>query len=166
MRSFLGLVCLALGLTAGGCKSTTSTSEVGAVDTAQPVGSAECATCNMVVREQPAPRAQLVHRDGTRAYFCSISDMLPYLAAPSSHGKAEHIFVEVMSKEEDPAKASTSEHPWAPAESAFYVVEVKRPGVMGAPVLSYPNAEVAQQAAQEHGGKVQSFDQLKQGAAK
>ena len=32
----------------------------------------ECAACGMIVREQPSPRAQAVHRDGERVYFCSI----------------------------------------------------------------------------------------------
>jgi len=130
------------------------------------MGVAECASCNMVVREQPAPRAQLVHRDGTRAHFCSIGDMLPYLASPSPHGKPEQIFVEVMSLEEEPATPNTSAHPWAPAESASYVVGVTRPGVMGPPVLSYANPELAQQAAKRHAGRVQSFEQLKQGAGR
>lgn len=155
-------VCLGAGAGAFACESKSKQAESSVAVAAEPMGAAECATCNMVVREQPAPRAQLVHRDGTRAHFCSIGDMLPYLASPSPHGKAEHIFVEVMSAEEDPESTSTAEHPWTPAAGVSYVVGVKRPKVMGAPVLSYTDPGTAKQVAARHSAEVKSFEQLRQ----
>ena len=32
-----------------------------------------CTACGMVVREQPAPRGQVIHRDGTRVFLCDFS---------------------------------------------------------------------------------------------
>ncbi len=116
----------------------------------------------MVVREQPAPRAQLVHRDGTRAHFCSIGDLLQYLAAPSPHGNAQRVFVEVLSPTEDPEKPNLSPHAWQAAEAAFYVVGVKRPGVMGSPVLSYESEAAARDAAKHLKGRFRNFEQLRQ----
>lgn len=107
----------------------------------------EDAVCGMLVREQSAPRAQLVHRDGERAFFCSIGDLLVHLSAPSPHGPARAVFVEAMRADEDPAATHTGPHPWLPAEDAAYVVGVERSGVMGAPVLVYADASVARGVA-------------------
>jgi len=52
--------------------------------------------CGMLVREQSAPRSQVVHRDGSRFFFCSLSDLLVHLDAPSPHGRADVTFVEVL----------------------------------------------------------------------
>ena len=46
-----------------------------------------CTACGMVIREQPAPRGQLLRRDGTREFLCSIDDLVQYLDVPSPLGK-------------------------------------------------------------------------------
>jgi len=112
----------------------------------------EDAVCGMLVREQSAPRAQLVHRDGERAFFCSVGDLLVHLSAPSPHGSATDVFVEVLSADEDPGEAHLGEHPWRPADQVVYVVGVDRPGIMGAPVLAYADAETARRVAERHPG--------------
>lgn len=121
---------------------------------AQPIAldDQEDAVCGMLVREQSAPRAQVVHRDGERAYFCSIGDLLVHLSAPSPHGAATDVFVEVLSPEEDPLEAHVGEHPWRRADQVTYVVGVDRPGIMGAPVLAYLDAETARLVASRHPG--------------
>jgi nitrous oxide reductase accessory protein NosL len=108
--------------------------------------------CGMLVREQSAPRSQVVHRDGSRFFFCSLGDMLVHLGAPSPHGRAESVFVEVMEPAEDPMQSHTGEHPWVPAADAVYVVGVERQGIMGEPVLAYLSLSEAERAMQEHGG--------------
>ena len=127
---------------------------------AAPIGMAECAACNMVVHEQPAPRGQVVHRDGTREHLCSIGDMVQYLQAPSPHGSATSIFVEALEADFDPAKSDTKPRPWIPAESASYVVGVKRERIMGPAVLSYKERGQAETAAKKHGGKLASWQEL------
>ncbi len=91
----------------------------------------------MVVREQPAPRAQLLHRDGTRAFFCSIGDLVQYLQAPSRHGKVTHTFVEALPADVDPETPDMKPHPWLPAVDAHYLLGAKRRGIMGPPVLCF-----------------------------
>jgi nitrous oxide reductase accessory protein NosL len=108
--------------------------------------------CGMLLREQSAPRSQLVHRDGSRFFFCSLGDMLTYLSAPSPHGRVEALFVEVMAAGEDPMQSHTGNHPWAAAEEAIYVIGIPRPGIMGAPVLAYASQHEAERAMKGHSG--------------
>ena len=106
--------------------------------------------CGMLVREQSAPRSQVVHRDGSRFFFCSVADMLVHLSAPSPHGRTEAVFVEVMEPEEDPMLSHTGVHPWLPVEDAVYVIGIERRGVMGEPVLVYADRSEAERAMQGH----------------
>jgi copper chaperone NosL len=108
--------------------------------------------CGMVVREQSAPRGQVRHRDGSRFFFCSIGDLLVHLGAPSPHGRAEALFVEVMEPDEDPSQPHTGIHPWLAAEEAVYVIGIERPGIMGEPVLSYASRSDAEQVIARHSG--------------
>ena len=108
--------------------------------------------CGMFVREQSAPRSQLVHRDGSRFFLCSLGDMLVHLDAPSPHGRTESVFVEVMQTSEDPMEEHSGEHPWLPAGEAFYVIGVERAGIMGEPVLAYASKAEAEEAMKKYGG--------------
>lgn len=121
----------------------------------------EGAVCGMLVRDQSAPRAQVVHRDGERAFLCSVADMMVHLGAPSPHGSAQAVFIEVMKPGEDPLASHTGEHPWVPAEEATYVVGVERHGIMGEPVLAYESVGAARAVAADHpGARVLTFDEL------
>lgn len=124
-------------------------------------GGDECAACGMIVREQPSPRAQAVHRDGERAFLCSIGEALNYVAAPSPHGAIVATYVEVLAPDANPAANSAERRPWMPAERAVFVVGIARPRVMGRPVLAYGSREDASQAATRLGGRVATWSQLK-----
>ncbi len=152
-------ILLILSLALAGCSSNKEAA--GAQERhAQDLEHKECAACGMTVREQPAPRGQLIHRDGTQLYFCSISDMLTYLTAPSPHGAAVTLFVESLDKVLDPLVPATEQLPWLDAKSASYVIGVDKNMVMGRPVLSYSSAEHAQDIATRHGGSVVTWKQL------
>ena len=127
---------------------------------AAPIAIAECAACGMVVRDQPAPRAQVVHRDGTRAHLCSLGELVLYLQAPSPHGSVKAVFVEDLGEGFDPAGSDKKEHAWVAAPSASYVVGVARRGIMGPPVLSFKNPEQAHAAATKHGGTRATWNEL------
>ena len=142
------------------CQDKANTDAVASAASAAPMGAAECAACKMVVREQPAPRAQAVHRDGTRVHLCSIGDLVQYLASPSPHGSAIAIFVEALEGDFDPKGSDTKERPWVAAESASYVVGVDRERIMGPAVLSHKDRVLAERAAQAHGGKVSDWAEL------
>lgn len=121
----------------------------------------ECAACAMIVDEQPSPRGQLVHRDGTRAHFCSIADMITYLEAPSPHGPATHVFVEAMPADaEDRLARDTSTRPWTTAKGAAFVTGFERERIMGTPYLTYASSADARRAADELGARVVGWDEL------
>jgi copper chaperone NosL len=121
----------------------------------------ECGVCGMSVGMQPAPRAQVLHRDGTRKLFCSIGDWQVHLSAPSPHGKVVASFVEVMQPSEDPAIRDTEEHSWVPAEGASFVIGVPRSGIMGKSVLAYrAKAEADSMSASHPDARVIEFEEL------
>ena len=125
-----------------------------------PIGSHEGAVCGMVVREQSAPRAQVAHRDGERAFLCSIGDLLAYLQVPSPHGAPEAVLVEAMDPAEDPLEIHLGEHPWIAAAEAYYVVGIPRRSIMGEPVLVYRSADEAAEVARRPGARVLRFAEL------
>lgn len=163
MTRQLGRVwCFTVVALACACRDSSSEQAKAAAAVAAPIDVAECAACGMVVREQPAPRAQLVHRDGERAYFCSIGDLVIYLRAPSPHGDPVAIFVEVTPADEahDPTILDTRERPWVPAESATYLVGIDRPNIMGPPVLVYDSEAAADDGVARHGGTKKSWAEV------
>ena len=151
------VVCLA-SISCKGKKETDGASKSTA--SAAHIGLAECSACKMVVREQSAPRGQVVHRDGTRAHFCSLGDLVHYLEAPSPHGRATGIFVEALESTFDPTITDTKERPWVAADSATYVVGVKRKRIMGPAVLSYRQRSQGESAAKKHDGKLTTWPEL------
>lgn len=153
-----GLLSLALLLIAPGCRGQTTESEI--ADQPAPLAGAECGSCGMIVAEQPAPRAQLVHRDGERRHFCSLADLVHYIAAPSRHGKPRSVFVEVQPEDLDPAENSLQPHPFQLASNVHYVVGVPRRGVMGEPVLTFASPAAAAAVATRHGGRLVGWKEL------
>jgi len=127
----------------------------------QAISNQEGAVCGMLVRDQSAPRAQLLHRDGERAFLCSIGDLLAYLEVPSPHGAPVAIQVEVMDPAEDPLLSHPDPHPWVAAEEAVYVVGVARERIMGRPVMVYRDVADAQRAAAGASARMLDFTELK-----
>ena len=121
----------------------------------------EGAVCGMLVRDQPAPRAQVIHRDGERAFLCSIGDLLIHLDAPSPHGRPSRVLVEVLEPDEDPGEPDTGPHPWIPAEEGVYVVGIERQGIMGPPVLVYRSRSDAQQVTEGTSAQILDFEALR-----
>jgi copper chaperone NosL len=113
----------------------------------QPPGLAECAVCGMVVREQPAPRGQVVYRDGQHHFTCSLGDLRASLQSPGPLGHPVQVYVESLPEGFDPTSTDPGPHPWMPAEDGWYVFGADRPQVMGIPALSFADREAAEVAA-------------------
>lgn len=146
----MAVACVLVALFAG-CGPAT---DPGPLASAAPeIDAQECAVCGMLVRDQPAPRARAIHRDGTEAWACSLGDLLVHLAAPSPHGRVTRVQVEVMQPGEDPALGDVHAHAWVAADTAWYVVGVERRGIMGPPVLAYAKREGAEAVARGHDGR-------------
>lgn len=120
----------------------------------------EGAVCGMLVRDQSAPRAQVIHRDGERSFLCSIGDLLAYLEVPSPSGEALEVLVEVMEPDEDPLASHPEPHPWMRAADAVYVIGIPRRGIMGEPVLVYVDIETAEQVTAGTSARIVDFAEL------
>lgn len=128
---------------------------------AQSLSGTEGAVCGMVVSEQPAPRAQVVHRDGTRLFLCGIGDLLVHLEAPSPHGDPIEIYVEAIEVDEDPREIDVSEHEWIRAEDASYRLGDERPHlIMGEPVMVYRDRSTAESAISHGPTRILAFGEL------
>jgi nitrous oxide reductase accessory protein NosL len=128
----------------------------------EPIGLAECAVCGMVVGEQPSPRGQLVYRDGSHDHVCSIEELRALAQQPSARGRPTGVFVEVLPADFDPTSTSTDPLPWSDAQDAWYVFGAPRSGVMGEPVLAFPDRATASRFAEPLGSKPLPWSSLEQ----
>lgn len=143
-----------------GCGRGSSSDGPTTIAAADP-GGAECAVCGMVVREQPSPRGQVVHRDGEHAFLCSLSDLRAYVQTPGPRGEPIATFVEALPVGSDLRKMDTAAQPWMPAGEAHYVVGFDRPGVMGKPIGSFSSEEGAALAASALTGRPATWNALR-----
>ena len=151
-RALVFVVALVL-LSCSGTSDQVDTQNFAAVA----LDNASCASCGMVVREQPSPRGQAIHRDGTRVFFCSLADMIHYTAAPSPHGKVKHLYVEESDHQKDPLQHQFERLPWIDAKQSWFVVGVPRQGIMGKPLMSYRDEVVAKAVATQFSGAMGDF---------
>ncbi len=162
MKKLLVLSILALAA----CQPKPTSSDAGKEITAVNADTETCSACGMVVREQPSPRGQVVHRDGSREFFCSIDDLVQYLDVPSPRGKPVKVFTEIMSDDHDIEDLSVAWRPWGEAADIFFVTGIDRGGVMGAPAMTYRTQTAAEKAAKELGGMVVGLEQLRDASRK
>jgi len=155
--AFASLIALLLV----GCSSDEVGTGPAASQGARSLGGTEGAVCGMVVSEQPAPRAQVVHRDGTRLFLCGIGDLLVHLEARSPHGAPIEIYAEAMEIDEDPREVDFSEHEWIRAEDATYRIGDERPHlIMGEPVMVYRDRLTAESALSHGPTRILDFGEL------
>ena len=153
---------LGLVLLVAACPSSENAADGGGAEEPQSVRGTEGAVCGMVVSEQPAPRAQVVHRDGTRLFLCGIGDLLAHLEAPSPHGRPVDIWVEAMEPDEDPRDVHLDEHEWIRAEKAVYRIGDERPPIiMGEPVMTYRDRATAERAISHGPTRLLDFEELR-----
>jgi copper chaperone NosL len=155
-RCMLGLCALLMACSGGSSNAEPQVTAPEAFD------DHECAACGMIVRDQPSPRGQVVHRDGTRVYLCAIADMLTYLDAPSRHGAAVAVYVEASAPGvDDPRAHDMRPRPWIPATDAHFVTGFDRERVMGAPFLTYAKQEDAQRVATDLDAQVLDWNRVR-----
>ncbi len=162
LPTLLLLPMLALALLLAACQPEENSSATDAESaTASDPKTETCAACGMVMREQPAPRGQVVHRDGTRAFLCSIDDLVQYLDIPSPAGKPTRIYAEVMPDGHDSKDMNQAWQPWFDVADLFFVTGIERGAVMGDPVMTYRARAAAEKAAEKWGGSLVTFEQLR-----
>ncbi len=124
------------------------------------IENAECEVCGMLVGEQPAPRGQVVYRNGHHAFTCSLEGLHALVSVRSPLGKPVGVYVEALPERFDWTQSSVEPHPWVAADEAFFVAGAKRSQVMGFPLLSFSEQPAARQAADSLGTQPHQWGQL------
>ena len=148
-RAFLVLV-LILNLAA--CKQEAAQDVAPVALTAEAVGH----FCQMDLLEHPGPKAQ-VHLEGLPGmpiYFSQVRDGIAYTRMPEQSYPILAFYVNDMGAEgvswEDPGASN-----WIPADQAWFVLESRREGGMGAPeMVPFRDRDVALAFAAREGGRV------------
>lgn len=115
--------------------------------------------CQMNVLEHPGPKAQ-IHLAGNPhpIWFTQIRDAIAFTLLPEEVEEISVVYVTDMAKTawENPKSAS-----WVAAQDAFYVIESKRQGGMGAPeAVPFAAQEAADSFVARHGGRVVGLDDI------
>ncbi|MCF8474619.1 MAG: nitrous oxide reductase accessory protein NosL [Emcibacter sp.] len=114
--------------------------------------------CSMIVIDHNGPKAQIFEHNREGAiWFTSVRDALVYNMLPGEAQDVQIIYVSDMSqakKWQIPQKNLI----WIRAEDAFYVIESRKRGGMGAKeTVPFGNRDSADNFAREFGGNVVSF---------
>ncbi|MBL4802909.1 MAG: nitrous oxide reductase accessory protein NosL [Emcibacter sp.] len=149
MRVFFSMMVLLLS----GCQE-----EVQIPDPVQLTRDAEGFYCNMIVIDHPGPKAQVYEKDRDSAiWFTSVRDALAYNILP---GEAQHVQVIYV---HDMGQANNWDKPqvsgiWIKAREAFYVLESRKRGGMGArETIPFRDKASADDFSREFGGHVVAY---------
>lgn len=116
--------------------------------------------CGMNVLEHPGPKGQIILSPANEpVWFSSARDTLAFTLLPEEPKNIAAIYVSDM------AHAPTWEEPgaenWVNAREAFYVIESKALGGMGAQeAVPFSQREAADRFVFEKGGRIVSFDEI------
>lgn len=117
--------------------------------------------CQMNLLEHPGPKAQLfLEKNPDPLFFSQVRDAIAYARAPEQVAPIVAIYVNDMGR-----SGATWETPgdgnWISAEKAFYVVQSRRQGGMGAPeTIPFATREKADAFARAEGGRVLAYGDI------
>lgn len=117
-----------------------------------------CELDGMLLSEYGGPKAQIHYAGQDKpAFFCDTVELFNTLLAGEQVRPIRAVYVQDMGQAE-------WEHPqghWIDAKTAIYVVGGKRHGSMGPTIASFAQEADATKFAQEYGGKVLRFADIK-----
>lgn len=117
-----------------------------------------CELDGMSLADYPGPKAQIHYADqDSPIFFCDTIELFSTLLAGEQVRPTRAIFVQDMGQ----ADWDSPRGHWISAKSAFYVVGSKRHGSMGKTLASFAQKADAEKFAEEFGGEVLSFDEIK-----
>lgn len=117
----------------------------------------DCALCGMTITNFPGPKGWACLRDGSRAAFCSTSDLFSWAWQPESGPQIDGLRVHDLSLTEWDAP---SDEVWMEAKDAWYVVGHDRRGAMGPPPAPFSEQADAEHFSREHGGDLYRYEEL------
>lgn len=114
--------------------------------------------CLMTVLYHNGPKGQIILSDGKVNWFTSVRDTIAFTLSPEEPKNIAVIYVNDMSQAN---WDNPGEDNWIDAHSAWYVIDSKRVGGMGAPeAVPFSSQASAHQFAQKHGGTVVDFKSI------
>jgi copper chaperone NosL len=117
-----------------------------------------CDLDGMLLADYPGPKAQIHYvGDDKPHWFCDTVEMFATLLKPEQVRGIRAVFVQDMAK----ADWAQPRGHWFDARSGFYVLGSKRTGSMGPTVASFRDDAAARQFAQQYGGQVMRFADVK-----
>lgn len=117
-----------------------------------------CDLDGMLLADYPGPKAQ-IHYVGVSepVFFCDTVELFNTVLRPEQVHAIAGVFVQDMGK----ADWAQPRGHWIDAKAGIYVLGSKRHGSMGPTIASFASQADAQAFAQEWGGKLLSFAEIK-----
>lgn len=117
-----------------------------------------CDLDGMLLADYPGPKAQ-IHYVGVAepVFFCDTVELFNTVLRPEQVRAIAGVFVQDMGK----ADWAQPRGHWIDAKAGIYVLGSKRHGSMGPTIASFASQADAQAFAQEWGGKLLSFAEIK-----
>ena len=118
--------------------------------------------CNMLVDEHPGPKGQVFVTDREEPYwFASARDAIAFTMLPGEPKNIAAIYVT------DVGRAKNWDHPepgtWVDARKAFFVIESRKTGGMGAAeAVPFSEEQAARDFVAEYGGRIVRFADMPQ----
>lgn len=116
-----------------------------------------CALDGMILLDFPGPKGQIHYDQGEPDFFCDTREMFSIFLRPEQKKRIVAIYTQDMGK----ADWTRPEGQWIDARTAFYVVGSPRRGSMGPTVPSFASEADARKFAEQFGGKVLPFAEVK-----
>ena len=115
-----------------------------------------CAIDGMIIAQHDGPKAQLLRRDGSRAFFCDAKEVFEEALNPRHGKRIAAIWFQTL--DDDPWES----HPdgWTLAGGLYFVAGSAKVGPMGPTLATFKNRANAEDFAATHGGTVYSFEQI------
>ena len=120
--------------------------------------STSCELDGMLLADYPGPKAQIHYAGQDRpAFFCDTVELFNTLLAGEQVRAVRAVYVQDMGQ----ASWDEPKGHWIDAKTAVYVLGSKRHGSMGPTIASFAQEADAARFAQEYGGKVLRFADIK-----
>ena len=117
-----------------------------------------CALCGMVITNYEGPKAELFLKGVAEPVkFCSGRDAFTFALQPENARRLTGFFVQ--SADTDP-KAPVTAESFLDARKAFFVVDGRFEGVMGAEPAAFADKTAAEKFIQAWGGRIVRFEEV------
>jgi copper chaperone NosL len=115
-----------------------------------------CAVDGMLLLNHPGPKAQIVHSDGTRTFYCDVREALEARHDPEQGHTVAQVFVQPMDGRDWAARPDG----WAELERLHLVLGSRRMGHMGPTVVPFRQRAAADAFSAAEGGRVLAAAEL------